>query len=133
MILFDSSVWVAYFHKRDAHHQKAVHLVSNSFQNNEQIIVPEFVYAEVLNSVWRLTQKEQDVYFCKRVFLQGSPLIQLELGGSIFWFHVIEQTMMQVNLKTSDLIVASSAVFYQVQRFETFDEKLRCEMKKIIL
>ncbi|MBI5215042.1 MAG: type II toxin-antitoxin system VapC family toxin [Ignavibacteriae bacterium] len=131
MILFDSSVWVAYFHKRDAHHQKAVHLVSNSFQNNEQIIVPEFVYAEVLNSVWRLTQNEHDVNSCKRVFLQGSPLIQLELGGSVFWYQLIEQTMMKVNLKASDLIVAASAVFYQVQKFETFDEKLRREMKKL--
>ncbi len=133
MILFDSSVWVAFFHKRDAHHEKAVQLLSTSFQNHEQIIVPEFVYAEVLNSVWRLTQSEQDVSHCKRVFLQGSPLIQLELGGSVFWYQIIEQTMMKVNLKTSDLIVASSAIYYQVQKFETFDNKLRREMKKIIL
>ena len=69
MVLFDSSVWVAFFHKKDIHNEKAKQLFSNSFQHNETIIVPEFIYAEVLNTVWRITQSDDEVYRCKRVFL----------------------------------------------------------------
>ena len=51
----------------------------------------------------------------------------------MFWYQGIESVMQKVNLKTSDLIVASSVMYYQVKRFETFDRVLRREVDKLFL
>ncbi|TAK55661.1 MAG: PIN domain-containing protein [Bacteroidetes bacterium] len=133
MVLFDSSVWVAFFNQNDIHHEKAQELFIEATQQKEIITVPEFVYAEVLNSLWRITNKEDEIERCKNVFLQGTPIIQLELGGSKFWYQTIESVMKKVSLKTSDLIVASTIVYYQSQRFETFDRILQREVDKLSL
>lgn len=130
-ILFDSSIWVSYFHLHDVNHQTANLLISNALAGRAEIVVPEIVYIEVMNAVWRLSGDKRSVERCKRVFQHGKPFIRLVRGDESFWFSAIEEIMEKVSLRASDLIIVAYAISYRVDRFETFDRMLQREKSKL--
>jgi len=51
IVLLDSSVWVSYFHNSDVHHSRAQQIVSDFILEESVCIIPEIVYAEVINTL----------------------------------------------------------------------------------
>ncbi len=68
IVLFDSSVWISYFHVSDIHHESAKRIVDNAIQRHDTILVPGIVYVEALNNIWRLTKDEIKFAQCQEVF-----------------------------------------------------------------
>lgn len=46
MIILDSNVWIALLHKNDSQHQKALQVLDGI--NNKNLVLPDFIFSEVL-------------------------------------------------------------------------------------
>lgn len=129
--LLDSSVWISYFHTKDVYHNQAIKLIDDAISENNIVLVPNIVYAEVLNSIWRITKSDLHIHRCKKVFHECEPYIRLIHGDRFFWLEGIESIMPRVSLKTSDLIIASYAWYHKVDKFVTYDKAFKKEIDKL--
>ncbi len=130
-ILLDSSVWISYFHTPDVHHSEAVEIVSKVLRDDNIIFIPEIIYVEVLNNIWRLTKDKQVVERCKTVFHHSTPFVELVFGDRNFWFSYVEEIMEKISLRSSDLIIAAHIKHNSIDRFESFDKELKMQVEKL--
>jgi predicted nucleic acid-binding protein len=131
-ILLDSSVWISYFNQSDVHHNEAENIITAALQRNANIVVPDLVYIEVLNNVWRLTKRHSTLKQCRTVFQESAPYIELVMGNRPFWFEYVEQELTTISLRTADLIIAAYGKYFEVDRFETFDKNLKKQVDKLL-
>jgi predicted nucleic acid-binding protein len=131
-VLFDSSVWISYFHISDVHHEKAKRIVDDAIVRHDTILVPGIVYCEVLNNIWKLTEDEEKLARCLTVLKKSAPFIQLIVGDKNFWFSVIDDIIPLVKLKSSDLIIVALALYYNVSKIETFDKPMKKQVEKLL-
>ena len=58
MPVVDASVWVAYYHPKDPGHEQCFAWVTAALVDNERLIAPTLVLAEVAAAITRLNQPE---------------------------------------------------------------------------
>lgn len=51
LVLLDSSVWISFFTLDDVHHKEAESIRKDNFDQKNLILLPDLIYAEVLNPV----------------------------------------------------------------------------------
>lgn len=123
-VLFDSSVWISFFTYEDVRHEEAEALVRGQFERQNTILLPDFIYAEILNVSYRIEPNAQYLTGLAQRLRTLHPFVRLILGGEDFWFRYLSRNMSRFKIKTSDAIVCCYADFLQVDRFDTFDSQL---------
>ena len=131
IVLFDSGIWAANFMERDVFNATADKLVARFISNQTVILVPEIVRAEVLNVVFRRALDKSKVKFVDDRFRALSPVVQFRHSDPEFWNEFMPQQFSRLFLKTMDFLVASYALYWKVEAFYSFDEKLNQALRRI--
>jgi len=130
-ILLDSGVWAANFLEKDDFHTTADRIIVRLIAAEATILVPEIVQAEVLNVVLHRSLDKQKVAFVNNRFLALVPAITPRHGDVKFWNEFLPNQLSRLFLKTLDLLVASYALYWNVDAFYSFDEKLNRAVRRI--
>jgi len=69
MIIFDSCIWIALLNSEDSCHEQALEIFEE--YKNKRILLPDFVYIEVLNLLKRKTSMEICKNFLQTVMKMG--------------------------------------------------------------
>jgi len=129
--LLDSGVWVACFLQDDIFHPKADQLVRRLLATPATIVVPEILRAEILNVVLRESLNQDKLKSINERFTAFSPVVQFRQGDPKFWNEFMPKQFSRLFLKTMDFLVASYALYWEVEAFYSFDEKLNQALRRI--
>jgi predicted nucleic acid-binding protein len=129
--LLDSGVWAAGFLKKDMFHATADNLISRLLSAQTILVVPEIVRAEVLNVVLHKLLNQGELKSINEQFRTLSPFVQFRQGDPKFWNEFMPQQFSRLFLKTMDFLVASYTLYWQVEAFYSFDEKLNQALRRI--
>ena len=131
IVLLDSGVWAVNFLEDDMFNKTADKLIVRLIANQNTILVPEVVRAEVLNVVLHKSLDKDKIKFVEDRFLMLAPAVTLRQGALKFWNEFMPQQFSRLFLKTMDFLVASYALYWEVEAFYSFDEKLNKAMRRI--
>lgn len=123
-IFIDSSTWVSFL-ARDRNIEPAEKIFHQLFRKKDQrkIIVPRLVYLEVINSMYKLNVTMERVETFKN-FFKNRKKIQLVKTREKIYIKA-EVYAPKVWLKTLDLLILTEALENKVDKFISFDKKLR--------
>lgn len=122
-VLIDSSTWVSYF-AIDCNNEEAKKLFTFLFsQKNSRIAVPEIIYLEVINSLIKLQLPKKEILAFKNL-VKKRPKIQLVKTDKKI-YRKAAKLAKKVRLKTLDLLILTTALQLKVNKFYTFDKKLK--------
>jgi predicted nucleic acid-binding protein len=120
-VILDSSVWVAYFHKHDLHHEEAINLIKN--YDKYEFLIPEIVYFETLTKIFRLTRSLKLLIAVQNQFQFGRDIKIVKIDRLIL-DRLFLENITKVSLKSSDFQILLYTVEHFEAKFETFDNKL---------
>jgi len=129
--LLDSGVWAAGFLKKDMFHATADNLISRLLSAQTILVVPEIVRAEVLNVVLHKSLNQSELKSINEQFRTLSPFVQFRYGDPKFWNEFVPLQLSRLFLKTMDFLVASYALYWEVEAFYSFDENLNKALRRI--
>lgn len=124
MIIFDSSVWVAFFNDKDSQHKKAREAVSLA---GGFTVLPEYIVTETASVLLVRVNKESSEEFLEAI--TGNPSVKILLSdGELFW-GVLTLFREKENKKLS--FVDASLLFLS-SKYEvvSFDKELEKSIKK---
>jgi len=130
-VLLDSGVWAANFLETDMFHKTADKLIVRLITSQNTIWVPEIVRAEVLNVVLHRSLDKEQVKFVDDKFHALAPAVQFRQGDAKFWNEFVPLQLSRFFLKTMDLLVACYTLYWDVEAFYSFDEKLNKALRRI--
>jgi predicted nucleic acid-binding protein len=125
-ILIDSSVWVSFFGK-DRNSQRASDIINTVLNERCKIIIPEVIYTEVLNCLTKIEAPKTAIaksMFAKRKFIKVR-------SSRPFWFKKLENHMTKIKLKTLDLIILGYTLENKIDKFYSFDKRLKKAYQKL--
>jgi hypothetical protein len=93
--------------------------------------VPEIIRAEVLNVVLHKSLDQSQIKFVDDRFRALAPAVQLRYGDIKFWSESVPSNFLRLFLKTMDFLVACYTLYWEVEAFYSFDEKLNKAMRRI--
>ena len=122
-VIIDSSVWVSYIAK-DSNHLKAKAILSRLLRKKDgrKILVPRIIYLEVINSLRRL-KKSLQVIESFRSHLKLKKIILVKTNEKIY--IKADKLSEKVRLKTLDLLILTTVLELKIDKFFSFDKKLR--------
>lgn len=129
--ILDTGVWVAFFLKEDEFHAEADQLISRLLATQTTIVVPEILRAEVLNVVLRESLDKNRLQSVNEQFWSLAPAAQFRYGDAKFWNDFVPEQLSRLFLKTMDFLVACYTLYWEVDAFCSFDEKLNQAMRRI--
>ena len=129
--LLDSGVWVACFLEEDLFHAKADQLIRRLLSTPTTILVPEVLRAEIFNVVMRESLSQDRIKSINEQLRTLFPTVQFRQGDPKFWNEFMPQQFSRLFLKTMDFLVASYALYWEVEAFYSFDEKLNQALRRI--
>ena len=123
-IFIDSSTWVSFF-AEDRKTKYAAKLFKRLFerQKSNKILLPRLVYLEVINNLIKLKVSEESILFFKNI-VQKKKQVRLVKTREKIYINA-EEYARKVRLKTLDLLILTEALASKVDKFITFDRKLR--------
>lgn len=130
-VLLDSGIWFGYFVEDDAFHHDAYTLVNELIREKKRIVLPEIVKFELLNAATQELLNHNRVKEINQKLHYLSPNIELRYGDVNFWDNVLPSNLPRLFLKTFDFIIASYALYWNVDEFYSFDEKLNRAMRRL--
>lgn len=131
LTLLDSGVWVACFLQEDIFHAEANQLIRRLLSAHAIIVVPEILRAEALNVVLRESLDKNRLKSINERFWAMAPGVQFRFGDARFWNEFVPLQLSRLFLKTMDLLVACYALYWDVEAFYSFDEKLNKTLRRI--
>ncbi|MDZ7290639.1 MAG: hypothetical protein ONB44_13785 [candidate division KSB1 bacterium] len=131
IVLLDSGVWAANFLEADMFNSMADKLIVRLLANHTTILVPEIIRAEVLNVVLHKSLDQNQVKFVDGKFRALAPAVQLHFGDAKFWNEFVPEQLSRLFLKTMDFLVACYTLYWEVEAFYSFDEKLNNALRRI--
>ena len=99
IVLLDSSVWISYFHKKDTHHLQAVGIVEDCAKNQDVVLLPDIVLAEVTNVLLRLDASGAFLDEFRSYLLRFERLLAFVSGSREFWMISVEEIARKIQLK----------------------------------
>jgi len=130
-VLMDSCVWAANFLEKDSFHATADRLITRTLSNGALILVPEIARTEVLNVVLHESLDKNQVKFVDDHFKALAPAVQFRQGDAKFWNEFVPEQLSRLFLKTMDFLIACYALYWQVEGFYSYDEKLNRAMRRL--
>jgi predicted nucleic acid-binding protein len=125
-ILFDSSVFVAFFNKNDIFHKDTVNFIHALIVKEEIVVIlPVLVFLEVTNTL----SKKAIKFSSEALFDIFDKYEKLDLNYETAKYLV--SIFKKVTLKTSDAIIFAIAKLTDAMLI-TWDEKFKKEAKKLI-
>ena len=131
IVLLDSGVWAANFLETDVFHRTADRLIVRLLAVQNKILVPKIVKVEVLNVVLHRTLEKNQVKFVDDKFNALAPAVEFREGDHMFWDQFVPQQLSRLFLKTMDFLIACHALYWEVEAFYSFDEKLNQALRRI--
>ena len=125
MIILDSCIWIAFFHRDDSCHKKAFQIING--KNSKNIIINDHIYAEILNVLRNKTSEKECADFittlneCK-IEIERTEKEIITLANFIF-FH-------NPKLSFTDSIIIAQAATRNAD-FVTFDQNLQKAWKRL--
>ena len=122
-VIIDSSVWVSLIAK-DSNYLKARKILSRLLRKKDgrRILVPRIIYLEVINSLRRLNKPQQDINDF-RAHLKLKKIVLVKTNDKIY--IKAEALSEAVRLKTLDLLILTTVLELKINKFFSFDKKLR--------
>lgn len=124
-IIFDSNIWIGYFHDKDSLHNEAGKIV----ESRSVVYVPEYVVLESV-TVIKARASEKLANFCLDVFLHTSNIRVIPSGDLFSKTISLFQTLNDKHLSFVDMSLLALSRDYEVK---TFDKKLASAIKKYSL
>jgi predicted nucleic acid-binding protein len=115
----------------DVFNAAADKLIVRLISSQSVIWVPEIVRTEVLNVVLHRTLDKNKIHFVENRFRVLSPMVTLRYGDAEFWNEFVPEQFSRLFLKTMDFLVACYALYWEVEAFYSFDEKLNRALRRI--
>ena len=84
MIILDSNVWIAFFHKNDNQHKKAEKIIK---ELNAKIIIPEYIITEIASILCFKADKKIAVIFLNSVL--DNDDIEILLSNEIIFNNTV--------------------------------------------
>jgi predicted nucleic acid-binding protein len=124
MKIFDSNIWIAYFHEEDNQHEKAREIF---LETKYPIAITEYIIIETCNVLLAKTQKENANSFIDFA-LDNEDVVLLLSNGGLF-FETISRFRQKTNRKLS-FVDLSLACLGKDHKIVTFDRKLNNELNR---
>lgn len=123
-VLIDSSVWVSFL-AEDRNRDKATKIFKRLLSEKDQrkIIVPRLIYLEVINTLNRISAGEDLAAAFRDMFKKQRKLMLVKVNEKIY--IRAEEFAKKVKLKTLDLLILTSVFDQRINKFISFDNKLR--------
>jgi len=125
MIILDSNVWIAFFHKSDSQHKKAEEILKTI---DNLIMMPEYVIVEVSSVLNLRAGKKISNSFLENVL--SNENIEILLSDEEFFSGVVESFIKSENKKLS-LVDTSLLYLSKSYKVITFDKNLQRALKKL--
>lgn len=124
MIVFDSSVWVAFFNDADSQHSKARAAVASA---GELTVMPEHVVAETSSVLLARVNKKSAEEFLEAI--TGNPSIMILLSDAEVFWSSLGIFREKANQKLS---FVDSVLLFLSRKYDviTFDRELEKAIKK---
>ncbi len=129
--MLDTGVWFAYYVKHDIFHQEANAIVDDLLRRKKKVLLSEVGRFELMNVLTRELLNHEQVRQIGAKLRSLSPYVELRFGGSEFWEEVLPSNFLRLFFKTMDFIIASYALYWNVDEFYSFDEKLNIAMRRL--
>ncbi|MFQ5632228.1 MAG: type II toxin-antitoxin system VapC family toxin [bacterium] len=130
-VILDTGVWFGYFVKRGLFHEDARALVKELFVSSKKILLPEVVRFELLNVLTHELLNHQKVQEINDELRRLAPYVENRYGDVHFWDNVLPANLFRIFLRDFDFIIASYALYWDVDAFYSFDEKLNRAMRRL--
>ena len=130
-VLLDTGVWFGYFVRDDVFHHDADKLVSKLIASEHKILLPEIERFELLNALTHELLDHERVRQISDELRKMTPSIELVHGDSEFWNEVLPSNLPRLFLKPMDFIIASYALYLEVEEFYSFDERLNRAVRRL--
>lgn len=124
-IILDSNIWIGYFLETDAHHAKAVQLISGL--KGQSIYIPEYVLLECATIIKMHSGQTLGVQ-CIDFFINTENITVL--SSVLFFFETLD-LFKELNEKYLSFVDISLVHLSQSYDVQTFDKKLALEIQKI--
>ena len=87
--------------------------------------------SEVLNVVLHRALDINKVKFVDDHFLALAPVVEFRQGDAKFWNEFVPEQLSRLFLKTMDFLVACYTLYWEVEEFYSYDEKLNRAMRRL--
>jgi len=121
-VMLDSSVWISLF-VQDIFTRKAEKIYAYVRDNGDLILVPNVVYAEVINNINKADKTGFLLAQVKNIFHEDKK-VRLISGDDGFWYSRFEEYTKKVRLKTIDLLIIAFLFEFEATKFYSFDKRL---------
>jgi predicted nucleic acid-binding protein len=129
--LLDTGVWFGYFDENDLFHHDANALVTELLAEGKKILLSEVERFELLNALTHELLNHEPVRQIDNELRSMSPHVEIRYGGIKFWDEILLANFPRLFLKFMGFIVASYALYWEVDEFYSFDEKLNRALRRI--
>ena len=129
--LLDTGVWFGYFDENDLFHHDANALVNELIADGKTIQLSEVERFELLNALTHELLNHERVRQIDGELHSMSPHVEIRYTEIKFWDKILPANFPRLFLKSMDFIVASSALYWKVDEFYSFDEKLNRALRRI--
>ena len=129
-VLLDSSIWISSILKRDVFVENADEIINFYLNNNFLIILPEIVLFEILNVLRRNKVSNIELEKRRRFFNRNSKIKIVKTNVEKLTKTFLN-TRESIVMKSQDCLIAMSYVYFQVDKYETFDHKLLKNLNKL--
>jgi predicted nucleic acid-binding protein len=129
--LLDTGVWFGYFHTIDLFHHDADALVSELIAGGKTILLSEVERFELQNVLTHELLNHEKVRQINSELRGMSPHVEIRYTEIKFWDEILPANFPRLFLKSMDFIVASCALYWEVDEFYSFDEKLNKALRRI--
>lgn len=129
--MLDTGVWFAYYVKHDSFHQEANAIVDGLLLRKKKILLSEASRVELMNILTHELLSHEQVRQIGEKLRNMAPYVEIRFGGMKFWDEFLLGNFSRLFLKTMDFIVASYALYWEIDEFYSFDEKLNRALRRI--
>jgi len=129
--LLDTGVWFGYFHTNDLFHHDANALVNELIVGGKTILLSEVERFELQNVLTHELLNHEKVRQINSELRGMSPHVEIRYTEIKFWDEILPANFPRLFLKSMDFIVASCALYWEVDKFYSFDEKLNKALRRI--
>jgi len=129
--LLDTGVWFGYFVKQDTFYHEAKSLIDELFVRKKKILLSEAGRFELLNALTHELLNHEEVRKIHEKLRSMSPYVEIRYGGIKFFDEILLANFPRLFLKSMDFIVASYSLYWEVDEFDSFDEKLNRALRRV--
>ncbi len=130
-VILDTGVWFGYFDKNDTFHQDANTLVNELLADGKKVLLAEVGRFELLNALMHELLNHERVRQIDNELRSMSPFVEIRHSETKFWDEILPANFQKLFLKTMDFIIASCALYWEVDEFYSFDENLNKALLRI--